>query len=258
MPIHPQLIQDLNKSRIIKVISGCLNNFEEAEIIEVVKAAELGKATYIDIAADAKIISLASQHTELPLCISSIILDQIFACIDNGIKIVEIGNFDAFYSNSMYFNINDIKNISLKVRKQYPNITICTTLPYILSLKEQSELAKYLENIGIDLLQTEGTINNKNINKYNNIPLKKSHSTLLTTYNLSKMVDIPIIAASGISQNNAKTAISYGAKGIGIKTAICKTVGLKNKIKLIQSIKTDLSTQFEHQEEVVPAHFLQK
>nr|YP_010337123.1 hypothetical protein MW575_pgp152 [Pseudoerythrocladia kornmannii]UNJ16708.1 hypothetical protein [Pseudoerythrocladia kornmannii] len=241
MGIHPKLINDLEKSQIIKVISGCLNNFEETEIVNTIKAAELGGATYVDIAADQKVIQLAKQATKLPICVSSIIPDQIFKCIDNGVEIVEIGNFDAFYSKSMFFNINDIKNISLKIKKEYPNVTICTTLPYILSLKQQIELALYLQSIGIDLLQTEGTINSKNINKLSNISLQKSQSTLLTTYNLSKIVQIPIIAASGIGLHNAKTAISYGASGVGIRSAISQEVDLNKKSMIVKSIKNSLT-----------------
>ena len=168
---------------------------------------------------------------------SSIIPKQIFKCIEKGIEIIEIGNFDAFYSQSMHFNLQDIKNISKQIKTNYPKVTICTTLPYTLSVKEQVELAKFLEFIGIDLIQTEGTINNKSINTRTNLKLQKVNSTLLTTYNLSKLVNIPIIAASGICKNNAKSALLYGASGVGIKTAVSNEKGLENKIKLIKSIK---------------------
>lgn len=141
----------------------------------------------------------------------------------------------------MHFNLQDIKNISKQIRQSYPEVTLCTTLPYILSLKEQVELAKFLEFIGIDLIQTEGTINNTTINTRTNLRLDKSHSTLLTTYNLSKLVSVPIIAASGISYNNAKSAILYGASGVGVKTAISNEQGIKNKIKLVESIKKSIA-----------------
>nr|QUE28026.1 Ycf23 [Sahlingia subintegra] len=243
MPIHSQLINDLNQKQVLKIISGCVNNFNEKEITETIIAADLGGATYIDIAADTKIISLATQLTTLPLCISSIIPKQIFNCIEKGVTIVEIGNFDAFYSQSMHFNLQDIKNISKQIRTSYPEVTLCTTLPYILSLKEQVELTKFLEFIGIDLIQTEGTINNNTINTRSNLRLEKSHSTLLTTYNLSKLVNLPIIAASGISHKNGSSAILYGASGVGVKTAVINQKGLKNKIKLVELIKKSIASK---------------
>nr|QUE29150.1 Ycf23 [Erythrotrichia welwitschii] len=242
MSIYQKLVEDIAKKQAIKIISGRLNNFNEKEIAETIIAADQGGATYIDIAADPKIISFAHELTSLPICISSIIPKQLSKCIDKGVQIVEIGNFDAFYSQSMNFDIQDIKNISKQIRQSYPEITICTTLPYTLSLKEQIELTKFLEFIGIDLIQTEGTINNQTVNKRTNLRLQKVNSTLLTTYNLSKLVDIPIIAASGISKKNAKSALLYGASGVGIRSAVSKEKGLENKIKLIQSIKLSMQT----------------
>nr|QUE29657.1 Ycf23 [Erythrotrichia foliiformis] len=240
MPIHPQLLADLRKKQVLKIISGCLNNFDEKKITAIIKAADQGGATYIDIAADPKIVSLATTLTQLPICVSSIIPKQIFRCIEKGVQIVEIGNFDAFYSQSMNFNLQDIKNISKYIRRSYPEVTICTTLPYTLCLKEQVELTKFLEAIGIDLIQTEGTINNKTINTRTNLRLKKTESTLLTTYNLSKLVSIPIIAASGISEKNAHSAILYGASGIGVKSAVENQKDLNNKIQLVKSIKASI------------------
>nr|QUE28709.1 Ycf23 [Porphyrostromium japonicum] len=186
-------------------------------------------------------MSLARELTELPLCVSSIIPKQIFKCVEEGAQIIEIGNFDAFYSESMNFNLQDIKNLSKQIKRSYPMTTICTTLPHILSLKEQVELAKFLESIGIDLIQTEGTINSLSINTRTNLRLDKANSTLLTTYNLSKLVNIPIIAASGISARNARSAIMYGASGVGVKTAINNEKNLSDKIQLVKSIRLSMN-----------------
>lgn len=186
-------------------------------------------------------MSLARGLTELPLCVSSILPKQIFKCVEEGAQIIEIGNFDAFYSQSMNFNLQDIKNLSRQIKHSYPMITICTTLPHILSLREQVELAKFLEFIGIDLIQTEGTINSSSINTRTNLRLNKTNSTLLTTYNLSKLVDIPIIAASGISASNAKSAIMYGASGVGVKTAINNEKNLNDKIQSVKSIRLSMN-----------------
>nr|ASK39680.1 hypothetical protein Rhodc_142 [Rhodochaete parvula] len=244
MTMHKKIVNDFRKQQVLKIISG-INNFNENEIYKTVRAATLGEATYIDIAADLKVISLARKLTNLPICVSSIIPQQINTCVDNGVDIIEIGNFDAYYSQSMSFTMEDIKNISRKVRQNHPSITICTTLPYILSLKEQLELAKYLEFIGINLLQTEGTINSYHTHKHVNLSLNNCHSTLLTTYNLSKIVNIPIISASGISINNAKVAMSYGASGLGIKTAISKIKNIDDKVKMIKSIKSIMSSNIQ-------------
>lgn len=140
----------------------------------------------------------------------------------------------------MIFNKEDIKHISCRIRKEAPEITLCVTLPYTLSIKEQLELAQYLEFIGIDMLQTEGSINCKNEEFNKRLPLNKYNLTLMTTYSLSKVVTIPIIASSGLNLYNAYIAKSHGASCVGIKTAINNLNTLDEKIRMIKKIKTSL------------------
>nr|YP_009402793.1 hypothetical protein [Compsopogon caeruleus]ARX96142.1 hypothetical protein [Compsopogon caeruleus] len=210
------------------------------EVQNIIKASEIAQATYIDIAADTNIIFLASQFTHLPLCISSIIPDQIYKCVDIGIEIVEIGNFDAYYNKGMIFNVKDIKNLSRTIRRRLPNIHLCVTLPYIISIKEQIELAKYLEFIGVNSIQIEGNINHRYDRLNQRLPLNRYNSTLINTYSLSRIVNIPIIAASGLNLSSAYIAQSYGASCIGIKTAIIQETTLNKKIDMIKKIKSTL------------------
>nr|UNJ16444.1 hypothetical protein [Boldiaceae sp.] len=243
MNITNKFILDFEEKQALKIISG-LNNFNKSNIIEIITAAELGGATYIDIVADKRIIKLANSLTKLPLCISSILPEQIYKCVDEGVEIIEIGNFDSFYQKSMFFKSNDIKNLSYTIRKAlpYPYIKLCVTLPYILSIKEQLELAKYLEFIGIDMIQTEGSLNYKSSNLDKILPLNRSNLTLITTYSLSKTVSIPIIASSGLTLSTAAVAKSYGASCIGIKSAISNLKGIEKKIKMIKALKKSLTS----------------
>nr|YP_009369958.1 conserved hypothetical plastid protein [Boldia erythrosiphon]ARO90646.1 conserved hypothetical plastid protein [Boldia erythrosiphon] len=244
MPCNNQFINDFKEKQALKIISG-LNNFNKSDIIDIITAAELGKATYIDIAADTKIISLARSITALPLCTSSILPKQIYRSINSGIDIIEIGNFDSFYAKSMLFKSYDIKHLSYKIRKFAPHIKLCVTLPYIFSIKEQIELAKYLEYIGIDMIQTEGSINYRNNSKNQILPLTKSNLSLISTYSLSRTVTVPIIASSGFTLSTVAIAKSYGASCVGIKSTICNLKGIEKKINMIKALKRELRNNNE-------------
>ena len=56
---------------VLKVISG-LNNFNAASVAATVKAADLGGATFVDIAADVDLLKLAKSLTKLPICVSAV------------------------------------------------------------------------------------------------------------------------------------------------------------------------------------------
>jgi ribosomal protein L7Ae-like RNA K-turn-binding protein len=64
MTILPTLQRALNRRTALKVISG-LQNFDRANVAAVVKAAELGGATFVDIAADADLIRMVKGLTTL-------------------------------------------------------------------------------------------------------------------------------------------------------------------------------------------------
>jgi len=51
MTVHLKLAQALTQKNALKVISG-LNNFDQPQVTAVVKAAEAGGATFVDIAAN--------------------------------------------------------------------------------------------------------------------------------------------------------------------------------------------------------------
>ena len=96
MTMPPSLLQALEQGRALKVISG-LNNFEGDRVAAVVRAADRGGATFVDIAADVNLVRLAKQNTVLPVCVSAVEPEQFVTCVNAGADLIEIGNFDSFY-----------------------------------------------------------------------------------------------------------------------------------------------------------------
>ncbi|HCF26020.1 MAG TPA: DUF561 domain-containing protein, partial [Cyanobacteria bacterium UBA11049] len=96
MTIHPLLQQAFAQGRALKVISG-LNNFNAERVAATVTAAQQGGATFVDIAADADLVRLARQLTNLPICVSAVEPEKLRAAVAAGADLIEIGNFDSFY-----------------------------------------------------------------------------------------------------------------------------------------------------------------
>jgi len=94
--------QALTHGSALKIISG-LTNFDAQNVSDVVKAAQLGGATFVDIAADASLVRLVRSLISLPICVSAVEPDKFAAAVEAGADLIEIGNFDAFYAEGRRF-----------------------------------------------------------------------------------------------------------------------------------------------------------
>lgn len=206
-------------SRVVKIISG-LSNFNLNYIVRVVKAAEMGKADYVDIAANAEIISVVKSFTKIPICVSSINSIDLYRCIVSGADVVEIGNFDSLYSQGIVFSSNQIIKLVQEIRLLLPNSIICVTIPHTLLLDQQIRLASNLQKIGISMVQTEGLstklLYRSTYNSYVSYSIYKASAALSSSYSISQSIDIPVLSSSGINSISAPIAIAYQAFGVGI------------------------------------------
>lgn len=221
---HEQLYNLFKLKRVIKVISG-LNNSNINQIIKIVKSAELSGASYVDIVANTKVIKIIKSITYLPICVSSIDPLELYNCVVAGADLVEIGNFDCFYKKGLILSANQILKLAKETRKLIKDRDICVTVPSTLTLSHQIKLAQDLEALGINIIQTEGLsskYNNKLNKEYDRILSSTSiaSETLSSTYIISRYINIPVIAASGINYISSSIAMFYGASGIGIYSAI--------------------------------------
>lgn len=236
--------------QIIKVISG-LSNSNICKILKLVKVAEFAQASYIDVIANINTVKLLKANSKLPICVSSINPIDLFNCAIAGADIVEIGNFDYFYKKSIYLTPLEIIQLAKETRLLINNIDLCVTIPSYLYLHEQIQLAKELEIIGVNILQTEGRSDKKlfknDLNKcrktqdnvFNYVNL--SSSSLSSTYALSKAVTIPIITSSSINSVSSVIATSYGASGVGIGSSINQYQSLYEMSVYIKEIRKSLS-----------------
>jgi hypothetical protein len=218
---------------VLKVISG-LNNFDRSLVSSVVKAADLGGATFVDIAADAGLVQLAKSLTILPVCVSAVEPELFVTCVNAGADLIEIGNFDAFYAQGRRFEAEEVLALTQTTRALLPEITLSVTVPHILTLDQQVQLAEELVKAGADIIQTEGGTSSQPTHAGTLGLMEKAAPTLAAAYEISRAVSVPVLCASGISNVTAPLAIAAGAAGVGVGSAINQ---LNSEVAMIAAVR---------------------
>ena len=234
MTIHPQLAQALTQKNALKVISG-LNNFDGDRVTAVVKAAEAGGATFVDIAAEPTLVAKVRHLINLPICVSAVEPKLFVSAVDAGADLIEIGNFDSFYDRGIRFEAAEVLELTAKTRSLLPEITLSVTVPHILALDEQVNLAEKLVQAGADIIQTEGGTSVQPVNPGVRGLIEKAAPTLAAAYSISRAVEVPVLCASGLSSVTVPMAIAAGASGVGVGSAINQ---LNNEVAMIAMVRS--------------------
>lgn len=234
MTIHPQLAQALTQKNALKVISG-LNNFDGDRVTAVVKAAEAGGATFVDIAAEPTLVAKVRHLINLPICVSAVEPKLFVSAVNAGADLIEIGNFDSFYAQGIKFEAAEVLELTAKTRSLLPEITLSVTVPHILALDEQVNLAEKLVQAGADIIQTEGGTSVQPVNPGVRGLIEKAAPTLAAAYSISRAVEVPVLCASGLSSVTVPMAIAAGASGVGVGSAINQ---LNNEVAMIAMVRS--------------------
>ncbi|MFH7027079.1 MAG: DUF561 domain-containing protein [Heteroscytonema crispum UTEX LB 1556] len=233
MTMHPTLQRAFANRRVLKVISG-LNNFNEHNVAATVKAAQLGGATFVDIACDRALVQLAKSLTNLPICVSAVEPEKFVEAVAAGADLIEIGNFDSFYAQGRRFEAEEVLALTRQTRALLPEITLSVTVPHILTLDKQVQLAEELVKVGADIIQTEGGTSSQPTHPGTLGLIEKAVPTLAAAYEISRVVSVPVLCASGISNVTAPLAIAAGAAGVGVGSAINQ---LNSEVAMIAAVR---------------------
>ncbi len=215
------LQQAFENARALKIISG-LTNLDAKNVADVVKAAQQGGATFVDIAADADLVRLVRSLIDLPICVSSVEPKQFVGAVEAGADLLEIGNFDAFYAKGRRFEGPEVLALTKETRSRFPHITLSVTVPHILALDAQVQLAEALVAAGADIIQTEGGTSSAPAHGGVLGLIEKAAPTLAAAHAISHAVLVPVLCASGLSDVTAPMAIAAGAAGVGVGSAVNK------------------------------------
>ncbi|KAG2689053.1 hypothetical protein I3843_09G121600 [Carya illinoinensis] len=233
------VLRDFRERRALKIISG-LQNFNRDNVALVVTAAEKGGATHVDIACDPELVKLAISLTSLPVCVSSVDPSAFPAAVEAGALMVEIGNYDSFYEMGVVFSPEKILNLTKETKSILPSVTLSVTVPHTLSLPDQVKLAEMLEQEGVDIIQTEGGKSSKPSKSGVLGLIEKATPTLAAAYSISRAVKIPVMCSSGLSSVTAPMAITAGAAGVGVGSAVNKLNDVVAMIAEVRSITNSL------------------
>jgi len=226
----------LSEKRAVKIISG-IDNFDVNKVKSVVMAAEQAGASAVDICADREIISMVRQMTDMPVFVSSIKPEDLAMAVSMGADAIELGNFDALYKKGISMSAHEVislvKRTMSMINKE--DVFFCVTIPGSIDISEQIAMARELEMMGIDLIQTEGHYSSSDIPSGVRGLVERAELTISNTIELSRNVDIPVMSATGINPTTASLAFAAGASAIGCGSCVNK---LDSEISMIAVSKS--------------------
>jgi thiazole synthase ThiGH ThiG subunit len=217
-----KLRKSIEEKSMVKIIAG-IDNFDMENVKKVICAADMAGANAIDISAKPEIITLAQELTDLVIFVSSINPDELAMAVKMGADAVEIGNYDALYKKGLRVNVQDVLNITKRTRELIGKETfLCVTVPGHLDISEQIEVAKQLETMGVNMIQSEGASVANVENTGARGLLEKANVSIANTIELTRNIDIPVMTASGITPTTAPMAFAAGASAVGVGSCINK------------------------------------
>jgi hypothetical protein len=242
MNMKEQLKNAISQRNFVKVIAG-IDNFDAEKVRKVVLAAEKGGANAVDIAASEDIIRMAKEITTLPVFVSSINPEELAMAAGVGADALEVGNFDALYKNGMRITSQEVLEITEKtMRLAGNNIFLSVTVPGHLEINEQIQLAQRLEEMGVDLIQTEGAATVETQSGGARGLVQKAHVSIANTIELIRNINIPVMTASSITSTTAPMAFAAGASAIGIGSCVNKCSSTIEMTAAVMSVVNAVKT----------------
>ncbi|MBM5807035.1 MAG: DUF561 domain-containing protein [Cyanobacteria bacterium M_surface_10_m2_179] len=231
----------LEERRALKVIAG-LTNFDAASVERISRAAGMGGADLIDVACDPALVQLAAEVSGLPICVSAVDPELFPAAVAAGAALVEIGNYDAFYPLGRIFDAAEVLAITRRTRELLPEVVLSVTVPHVLPLDQQEQLAADLVVAGADIIQTEGGTSAKPFSAGSLGLIEKAAPTLAAAHSISRAVTVPVLCASGLSSVTVPLAIAAGAAGVGVGSAVNKLNDSLAMLAVVRGLREALGT----------------
>ena len=231
----------LEERRALKVIAG-LTNFDAASVERIGRAAGMGGADLIDVACDPALVQLAAEVSGLPICVSAVDPELFPAAMAAGAAMVEIGNYDAFYPLGRIFDAEEVLAITRRTRELLPEVVLSVTVPHVLPLDQQEQLAADLVAAGADIIQTEGGTSAKPFSAGSLGLIEKAAPTLAAAHSISRAVSVPVLCASGLSSVTVPMAIAAGAAGVGVGSAVNRLNDQLAMVAVVRGLREALGT----------------
>ena len=224
--LPPTLQVAITTRRLLKVIAG-LANRDAVAVLKIARAAAAGGADLVDIACEPALVrAVAEACPQLPICVSAVDPELFPAAVAAGAVLVEIGNFDAFYPQGRVFGAEEVLELTRRTRALLPEVVLSVTVPHVLPLDQQEQLAVDLVAAGADLIQTEGGTSARPFSAGSLGLIEKAAPTLAAAHGISRALaaagsnPAPVLCASGLSAVTVPMALASGAAGVGVGSAV--------------------------------------
>jgi len=238
--LPPNLRVAITSRRLLKVIAG-LTNLDPVAVLKTARAAAAGGADLVDIACEPALVrAVAEACPQLPICVSAVDPELFPAAVAAGAAMVEIGNFDAFYPQGRIFGAEEVLELTRRTRTLLPEVVLSVTVPHVLPLDQQEQLAVDLVAAGADLIQTEGGTSARPFSAGSLGLIEKAAPTLAAAHAISRAVTVPVLCASGLSAVTVPLARAAGASGIGVGSAVNRLDDELAMVAVVRSLREAL------------------
>jgi hypothetical protein len=120
-------------------------------------------------------------------------------------------------------------------------VALSVTVPHVLPLDQQEQLAVDLQAAGADIIQTEGGTSAKPFSPGSLGLIEKAAPTLAAAHAISRAVTLPVLCASGLSAVTLPMAIAAGAAGVGVGSAVNRLNDELAMLAVVRSLREALS-----------------
>lgn len=225
----------LREKRAVKIIAG-MNNFDIESVKRIANAAQMGIASALEVAASKEIIKAAKSIFKKTVFASSVYPYKLKEAVEAGADAIQIGNFRELYNEGIFLNSDDVYEIvveTMDLISKY-DVFVSVTIPWHLSIDDKIDLAKKVELLGVDLIETEG---NSSIKPNGMVGLfDAAKSTILDISELSRHVGINVIATGNLTPETIPLALASGAVGVGVGGAVNRLDTQVGMISMVRSI----------------------
>jgi hypothetical protein len=219
---------------LLKVIAG-INNFDLEQVMKIAAAANHTNADLIDICADENIINeVLNAYPELAVCVSSVTPAELLRAEELGATMLELGNYEALHEEGIYLSAAEVFSLASEIVTYRKQALVSITVPGHISIAEQIKLAIELEELGVDVIQTEGAAQVTTEAAGALGQIEKVKLTLASTVELTKNLnETAVMTASGITPDTLPMALAAGANGVGVGKYVNK---LNNELEMVAAI----------------------
>lgn len=231
-----QVLEPFVQRKNVKIIVG-LRNYDLQVTQDVARAAWRGGASMVDVACDENVVIEAREATrdQLPICASAVDPNAFDVAVRAGASMLEVGNYDGFYPDGIVFSAEEIVRITQETMKRHPHMPLSVTVPHTLPLDEQVGLALQLEQMGVDVIQTEGGVVAEPFAPGLIGLVQKAAPSIAATHAIARALErAHVMCASGLSSATAPMAVCAGASGVGVGSAINK---LNDPIAMVAAVQ---------------------